>query len=91
MTIIKEVANCIERAQANAPFYVQPQFKNKCNVMRIMSPGCVDMCICSLVPNNEAEDMCERLNKDWVAREVLNFITRKISEKVGELYGNNNT
>ena len=91
MTILKEIADCIDKAQANAPFYVLPQYKNKYNVMRTMPPSCMDMCMLNLVSNNEAEDVCERLNKEWVAREVLNFIKQKIFEKVGELYGDDNT
>ena len=91
MTILKKIADCIDRTQANAPFYVQPQYKNKYNVMRTMPPNCADMCICNLVSHSIAEDKCESLNKGWVAREVLNFVRREISEKIGKMYDDNNS
>lgn len=70
--MITRIAKVLELAKANAPFYVMPsQYKNKYNVFEITPPGCVDLCMMALQKQDEAEDCCERLNNEWIARRVI--------------------
>lgn len=69
--MLDHIAKAIEIAQANAPFYVMPRFKNKYDVFEILPPGHADVCHLVLASQDEAENLCEKLNGLYVARKVV--------------------
>lgn len=69
--MIDKLVKVMVKAQANAPYYVMPQYKNKYNVFLITPSHCADECVKSLVTQDEAEDECERLNNRWVVVTML--------------------
>lgn len=68
---IQKLGKIVEQAKADAPFYVMPRFKNKYDVMEMVGPQMVDYCHFSLLSQDEAEDLCERLNNEYIAMKVI--------------------
>lgn len=71
---IAKLAKVISEARDNAPFYVMPRFKNKYDVVEMLPPGLVDYVHYNLLPQDQAEEECARLNDEYVAKQVLKFV-----------------
>lgn len=69
--MIDKLVKVMVEAQANAPYYVMPRYKNKYDVMLMMPPESSDQCVKCLVTQDKAEDECERLNDRWVVVSML--------------------
>lgn len=70
--MIERAVKALELAQGNAPFYVMPaKFKNKFNILKMTLPGCQDIYIFENISSATAEDLCEKLNNQWIVRKII--------------------
>lgn len=84
--MLNRIAKEIELAQANAPFYVLPRFKNKYDVMEMMPAGQVDVCHLALASQDEAENLCDKLNSLYVARKVVECMRESTNDMANEYF-----
>lgn len=83
--MIERAAKALALAVGNAPFYVMPQYRNKAIVYETMKPGCVDLAHSRLIGFEEAEILCEKLNNEWIIKQVIENL--KLSELEQPIYG----